>query len=430
MRSDFARTVAFLVLIMISGCDQKIPITEPTELQTGYWQARITLPGGDIITGFEIQRDRENYRATLINGQERVKIDEVNFSNGQLLLRFPAFNNEINARLKNDKLIGILTLVKRYGKTQLMPFIAIPGSERTDKFTCKVPSIDLSGRWAAQFHNENGSSNRSIGEFTQRGSDVFGTFLTPTADHRFLSGYVCDNKFHLATFDGAQAIIFAGEGKNGEIINANFWSGTEFHQTWSAVPDPDATLPDAYKLTYLNPGYDRFNFEFPNLDGQLVSLTNKKFDGKVIIVTIAGTWCPNCHDEAKLLASLYKFYHNQGLEVIALMYEHFEDQEIAKEQIRRFRRKFDIQYETLIAGISDKTEVSMTLPSLNFVSAFPTTIFIDRSGMVRVIHTGFSGPGTGRHYDQLKKEITDLIVELIGETADLAESHRPDAQKT
>ena len=430
MRSDFARTAALLVLIMIGGCNQKVPVIGPTGLQTGYWQARITLPGGDIVTGFEIHRDEANYRATLINGQERVKIDEVNFSNGQLLLRFPAFNNEIKASLEDGKLIGMLTLVKRYGKTQLMPFIAIPDSERTDKATCEISSIDLSGRWAAQFHNEDGPSDRSIGEFTQRGSHLFGTFLNPTADHRFLSGYVCDNKFHLATFDGAHAFIFAGEVKNGEIVDANFWSGTESHQIWSAVRDPDATLPDAYKLTYLNPGYDRFDFEFPNLDGQLVSLADNKFDGKVIVVTIAGTWCPNCHDEAKLLASLYKAYRDQGFEVIALMYEHFEDQEIAKEQIRKFRRKFDIQYETLVAGISDKTEVSITLPSLNVVSAFPTTIFIDRSGMVRVIHTGFSGPGTGRHYDQLRKEITDLIVELIGEPADLVESQRSDGQET
>ena len=122
------------------------------------------------------------------------------------------------------------------------------------------------------------------------------------------------------------------------------------------------------------------------------------------------------------MAALYKEYRNLGLEVVALMYEHFEDQEIAIEQIKQYREKFDIQFETLLAGISDTTEVSKTLPSLNAVLAFPTTIFIDRSGSVRVIHTGFSGPGTGKHYEQLKNEFTGLIDELIEEPFDLAES--------
>ncbi|MFQ5983425.1 MAG: TlpA disulfide reductase family protein, partial [Woeseiaceae bacterium] len=308
-----------------------------------------------------------------------------------------------------------LTLVKRFGMTQVMPFIAVPGAQRTHAEDNGTDTIDLSGRWAVLFHNEDGTSDASVGEFAQRGSRLFGTFLNPSADYRFLSGHVQGNRFHLATFDGAHAFVFAGKVDDGVITKADFWSGTEFHQAWSAVRDPEAALPDAYKLTYLNPGFDRFDFEFPDLDGQLVSLADERFDGKVVVITITGTWCPNCHDEARLLAPLYKAYRDQGLEVVALMYEHFEDQHLAIRQIRKFRRKFDIEYETLVAGISDKTEVSRTLPSLSAVIAFPTTIFVDRNRKVRVIHTGFTGPGTGKYYEQLRDEITDLIVGLIEE---------------
>ena len=148
------------------------------------------------------------------------------------------------------------------------------------------------------------------------------------------------------------------------------------------------------------------------------SLGDEMFREKVVVVNIAGTWCPNCHDEAQFLAALHKEYGDRGLEVIGLMYEHFEDRQIAVRQINRFREKFGIQYMTLVAGISDKTEVSKTLPSLSAVLAFPTTIFIDRKGQVRVIHTGFSGPGTGKHHEQLKEEFTNVIVELLEESVD------------
>jgi hypothetical protein len=47
--------------------------------------------------------------------------------------------------------------------------------------------------------------------------------------------------------------------------------------------------------------------------------------------------------------------------------------------------------------------------------SFPTTIFIDRSGKVRRIHTGFTGPGTGEHYHQFVKEFNVFMSELLGE---------------
>ena len=415
MRSDLARTAIIALLISLGSCSPDVPVAKLAELQPGYWQARITLPGGDIDTAIEIGRNGENYRATVINGQERIRIGEVDFSNGRLLLRFPAFNNEISAKLKNGKLVGTLTLVKRYGKTQVMPFVATPGAERDDMNDRDPAEVDLSGRWDARFEDEDGTIDPAVGEFAQRGSRLFGTFLTPSADHRYLSGYVSGSNFHLGTFDGAHAFIFTGTVVGDEIIDADYWSGTGFHQPWSAVRDAEALLPDAFTLTHLNPDYERFDFEFPNLDGQPVTLHDEKFRDKVVVVNISGTWCPNCHDEALFLAALHKEYSGRGLEIVGLMYEHFEDQEIAAAQIKAFRDKFDIQFETLVAGISDRTEVSRTLPSLSAVLAIPTTIFIDRGGNVRAIHTGFSGPGTGKHHEKLKEDFTSKIVGLLEE---------------
>lgn len=423
--STIAATFAALLL---SACEQppgEVPVEEivSTNLPTGYWQASITLPGGDIETGIEIATDGRTYSASLVNGQERVPVDDVRFANGELVLRFPAFNNEIRATLAGGgTLSGTLTLVKRYGATEEMPFSATPGGAATAEQGARA-NHDLSGRWAVRFHEPDGSDSASIGEFAQRGSRLFGTFLNPNGDHRFLAGHVRGDDFHLSTFDGSHAFVFSGSiNDDGNIVNADFWSGTSWHQKWSGERNQSVELPDAFSRTFLKPGYDRFGFSFPNENGAIVSLDDDKFRNKVVMVTLAGTWCPNCNDEARFLAPFYRQFRSQGLEIVGLMFEHFEDAEIASEQVRLFREKHGIEYDTLIAGISDKTEAGKALPSLSAVLAFPTTLFIDRSGRVRHIHTGFTGPGTGEHYVKLQKRFTDLVTELLAEPADLIES--------
>lgn len=417
-----ASTFACAVLLSAGACNKSPSIDKTPVLQPGYWRASITLPGGEIETGIEISRDGKLYQASLVNGQERVRINDVSFSDGELLLRFPAFNNEIRATLTNGKLAGELTIVRRFGETQVMPFSAVPGNERSQE-SSEAPNHDMSGRWQVRFHEADGSDTPSIGEFAQRGSRLFGTFLNPNGDHRFLAGHVRGNSFKLSTFDGAHAFIFSGEiSETGDIRNADFWSATSWHQNWSAVRNEYAQLPDSFQRTFLKPGYDTFEFEFPDPDGVTISLADEKYDGKVVLVMIAGTWCPNCNDEARFMAPLHKEYRDQGLEVVALLFEHFEEHEVAAEQVRRFREKFDIEYDTLIAGISDKIEAARVLPALSAVLAYPTTIFIDRGGRVRQIHTGFSGPGTGEHYEELQQEFRDLITTLLAEPVDLIEA--------
>ena len=155
---------------------------------------------------------------------------------------------------------------------------------------------------------------------------------------------------------------------------------------------------------------------FPDLDGNPVSSDDPRFDGKVVIVALNGSWCPNCHDEAAFMAPFYKQYRDQGLEVVALMFEHFGSFSDAAETTRRMCEKFDIQYTSLIAGISDKDEAGKALPMLNKVLAFPTMIFIDRKGKVRRIQTGFTGPGTGKHFDEFTQDFTSFVEQLLAES--------------
>jgi len=67
----------------------------------------------------------------------------------------------------------------------------------------------------------------------------------------------------------------------------------------------------------------------------------------------------------------------------------------------------------LHAGTSNKRQAAETLPMLNHILSFPTTIFIDRNGDIKKIHTGFTGPGTGETYEQLVGQINELLEEML-----------------
>jgi len=160
----------------------------------------------------------------------------------------------------------------------------------------------------------------------------------------------------------------------------------------------------------------RFEFAFPDLDGRTVSSQDPPYRGKVMIVALAGSWCPNCHDEAAFLEPLYRQYRAKGVEIVSLMFEHFGDFPRAADATLRFRKHYGIEYATLIAGISDKDDAGKKLPMLDHVYAFPTTIFLDRKGVVRKIHTGFSGPATGEHYTQFVAEVKATLDQLLSES--------------
>lgn len=50
---------------------------------------------------------------------------------------------------------------------------------------------------------------------------------------------------------------------------------------------------------------------------------------------------------------------------------------------------------------------------LNHLISYPTTIFIDKNGKVRKIHTGFNGPATGKKYNEFKNEFENFMDALV-----------------
>jgi thiol-disulfide isomerase/thioredoxin len=182
---------------------------------------------------------------------------------------------------------------------------------------------------------------------------------------------------------------------------------------FSGRKNPDAALPDPNGLTYLKEGYGGLHFTFPDLNGKPVSLKDAKYRDKVVIVTLMGSWCPNCVDETAFLAPWYRQNRHRGVEIIGLAFERKDDPAYAKYILGKLIRRFDVQYDILFAGPASKDAASQALPALSKVLAFPTTILIDRKGNVQRIHTGYTGPATGKYYEEFVRAFNEDVDRLL-----------------
>ncbi|WP_420845212.1 TlpA disulfide reductase family protein [Maribacter litopenaei] len=137
----------------------------------------------------------------------------------------------------------------------------------------------------------------------------------------------------------------------------------------------------------------------------------------MVIVQLMGSWCPNCLDESKFLVNYLEYNQNKDLAVLALAFEQAKTKERALQSIERLKDRIGISYPILLAqyGSYDKKKAQQKLPMLNHVLSYPTTIFVDKKGEVRKIHTGFNGSATGKKYEEFKLEFDSFLTGLLSE---------------
>jgi peroxiredoxin len=386
------------------------------DVKMGTYRVVLKTPGGELPFGLELKQQDSRPVGYLINGEERLLLSDVKITGSHLEIPMPGYENVLKADAVGNELNGEIFLVKLNDKNQHVPLHATLGDTYRFFGQPAGDNADVSGRWAMQLIDDSGAPEAVVGEFSQSHDVVSGTILTSTGDHRYLAGQVKGDELYLSTFDGAHVFLYKAKiGADGSLVG-DWWSGLAFHEKWIGKRNAAAQLPDAYGVTAMRAGVKKFDFAFPDLSGKTVSSKDPQFRGKVLIVALAGSWCPNCHDEAAFLAPLYKDYRGKGLEIVSLQFEHFGDFGRAAEATQRFRRHYGIEYTTLIAGVSDKDEAAKKLPMLQSFVAFPTTVFIDRKGDVRKIHTGYTGPATGDHYIQFVNEVKTTLDQLLAET--------------
>ncbi len=391
-------------------------VSAQSKLKPGIWRGVLTnSKGNELPFNFEVTTISGKQQLAIINGTERFKVTDVKQKGDSVFIHMPLFNSEFRLKYEGASLKG--KWIKHLGnKDALMDFTATPGQTWRFFSSAAKPAFNITGRWSAIF-GEDAHKDTTVGEFKQVGSKLTGTFLTTTGDYRFLEGTVAGNKLYLSTFDGGHAFIFTADiNDNKTISNGKFYSGFSGLDQWTAIRNENAKLPDAYSLTYLKPGDKKIAFSFPGLDGKKVSLSDARFKNKVVIVQILGSWCPNCMDETSYLVNYYKKYHPKGVEIIGLAYERTTDFAKSVPTLKQLKNRFNITYPLLITGYTpNRGDPQKSLPMLADFKGFPTTIIIDKKGDVRKIHTGFSGPGTGKYYSEFTKEFEKLTDDLLAE---------------
>ena len=427
-----------LVLISSSflfGCstgEESTEVDSSTEVACtlsldGEWRAVLTSPGGELPFGLRFATEGEGLAAVVLNGAEEAPVSGVNCSGDEVVVHFAWYDSEITAASAGDEVLeGQWRRTSPGGEDTVMAFRAnrdadvrfraVDGSgEGSGGPAMAVESVH--GEWAVLFVDEDGEEE-AVGDFSQGPSgEVEGTFLTPVGDYRFLAGDFGEGRLRLSTFDGAHAFLFQAQVQADGTLAGDFWSRDSYHATWTAhtVGEAEEVLPDPWEMAHLTNDEGLFRFEFPDTEGQLVAHDDPRFENKVLLVNIFGTWCPNCNDEAPHLAEWHRRYRDEGFEIVGLAYEFTGDPDRDREMLRRFADRHGIEYPLLLAGTSDKQDAAATLPDLSAVIAYPTSLFIGRDGKVRKIHTGFSGPGTGAKYGALLAELEGTIEKLLAQ---------------
>jgi len=407
-----------------------------SKLAPGQWRGLLTLENNASIAAideevtslnsrvelpfnFEVfYEDESNIYIELINGEERIRVDDITYGRDHgtakdtVTIKFPVFDTYLKGIFVENVFEGFWHV--NYRDNYKIPFVAYHGQDYRFSNDGTKADIDIDGNWKAIFSEDTEDEYPAIGEFVQNGNQLLGTFMTETGDYRFLEGEVKKNKFYMSCFDGSHAFLFEGKQMEDQSLLGTFYSGKHHKELWVAEKDSSFHLGNAYELTKSKIGNKALSFSFPNVKNEMISINDEAYNGKVKLIKIMGTWCPNCKDETFFLLDYLKNNPDENLEVIAISFERYKEKEKALASIKRFQNKFNIPYEVLYGGYYDKAEAVKQMPQIDKILSYPTLLYVDKNNKIRKIYTGFSGPATSA-FSAFEKDFAKTVDELLSE---------------
>ncbi len=390
-------------------------------LRQGQWRGILQLndstelPFTFVVSSGTYDRDMV-YNLTVVNGSEQIPVNDIRVTKDSVKWTMPVFNTKFRCKRESDTTLSGEFHNTAAGKPYVLKFRAVYGEPRVARGDVCESARHFGGKWECTFSPGEKGESKAIGlfEYTTQGKYT-GTFATEYGDYRFLEGgYTSCDEIMLSVFDGQFCMLFTmkSDPANMSGVIGEYWSGKYYHENWKAVRNDKFELRDPDQLTYAKDSTD-VDFTFNDLNGKPVSLSD--YRGKVVIIQIMGTWCPNCLDETAWMQDVYKTYHSQGLEIIGLAYERKGDTATQNAAIRRIRDRYGVTYTLLNTGKSGKDSASASLPFISGIFCFPTSIYIDKNGNVRRIHSGYNGPATGAYYQRDSEEALRFIQRLLAE---------------
>jgi thiol-disulfide isomerase/thioredoxin len=393
--------------IFFSACSKK----EKAALKEGSWVGVLEMDKNDKSQLLPFNFNLSKGEVIITNADERIFITEIINRNDSIIFKLPVFKDEIRAKIiSSDSISGEYF---HFGSKSKYSFPFYAKSGKTDRFENNKlpPSSDISGRWETTVQPGDSDQYTIIGEFQQSGNLLIGTFLTSSGDYRFLEGTVSGNKVMLSCLDGAHTLLFKADiSKEGNLENGILIGGPTWKEKWIAKRNEKAELPDPEKQSAVKENTGVVDFNVTDLNGKKVTLS-EKYKDKAVIVQIMGSWCPNCMDETRFFNEIYEEYKLRGLEFAGLCFESNNFDE-SKLRIDRFVKELGAKYDFYYAGEVGKNSIFNVLPFMKEFKGYPTTIYLDKKHKVKKVYTGFSGPGTGKHYEKQKSDIVRFLDNL------------------
>jgi thiol-disulfide isomerase/thioredoxin len=387
----------------------------------GLWDAIVVSNGTEIPFRFEIATKGSEVQGFFFEGDRKIGSTLGSFAEGVLTLEYDFLNTTLELTQNREQLTGTYKNNRPNARPQevrMRRFVPVPAGN-------DAPA--LAGTWEMRRKAEEATASRDSRTWQvflrQSGAEFSGSILRIDGDTGTLVGHWRDNRLVLSHFAGERPTLFeATLNPDGTLAvtlngNAHYLVARTGEARAKGIPEP----PDPSRYTSVKDPTTPFHFAFPDLAGQMVSDADPRFRGKVVLLTIGGSWCPNCHDEAPFLGELYNDYRTKGLEIVGLMFENDPDPKAYKPRVQAFMKRHAIKYTMLFAGTTQPTPTSKTiaeaLPQIVNFGAYPTSIILGRDGRVRTVHAGFASPATGEEHVKLKREMRDIIEKLLAEAA-------------
>jgi len=271
----------------------------------GIWDASVIADTREIGFQMRFEGAGQKLRAAVLDGDRPIWSTSAAFKDNRLLVKWDFYDAP-------SKLHGIGPVARclypphpyRPGQTHLLRRPAQPAK------AAKQEPSPFSGDWILT--PADGRAGMKA-RFQMSGGKLTGTILRIDGDFGTLAGAVSGNQATLTHFD----LVRATQVRLSVDASGNLSGVIDGRTRFAGVRD-GASMPDPSQVTSVRDPKEPFQFTAKDLDGNPVTLADPRFKGKAIVMTIMGSWCPNCHDEAPFLAELHKRYGPAGLEVVAL----------------------------------------------------------------------------------------------------------------